>query len=157
MDYQTPMNRNRPDEPTGPKAVRRAADLWHHVLILGELQTRLLAVELEQETRQARSACFLIVIGGVFALASVPIALACLALVLVETTSLSLGGAFAVASALAISTASILIMMGWRKLRKNFTGLPQSRDEWRSSWSWLKETFQGQPPSNPRTATNGQF
>ncbi len=150
MDHQTPMNGNRLDEPTARDVARSAGDLWHHIFVLGELQTRLLAIELAQGVRQARSACVLLVIGGVVALASLPVALACLALVLAETTALSLAGAFAVASVLAVSTACGLIVVGWRQLRKNATGIPQSRDEWRSSWSWLKETFQGPPPSAAR-------
>ena len=158
MDHQTPLNADRPDEPTARDVGRSAADLWHHILILGELQTRLLAVELAEGIRQARSACVLLAIGGVVALASLPVALACLALVLAETTALSLGGAFAVASVFAVLTSCGLIAVGWRRLRNNATGIPQSRDEWRMSWSWLKETSQGQhrSKSRAREPSNGR-
>jgi hypothetical protein len=147
MDRQTPMNANGKNEPTARDVARSAADLWDQILILGELQMRMLAVELGEGIRQARSACFVLVVGCVAAVASLPVVLACLALVLAETTALSLAAAFAVTSVAAVSLACILIIVGWRKLQKHAVGIPRSREEMSVNWKWLKDMSRGQPNS----------
>jgi len=151
MDRQTPMNANGTDEPSARAAAHSAADLWHHILILGELQMRMLAVELGEGIRQARTACIVLVIGCVVAVACVPVVLACLALVLAETMALSLAGAFAIASLLAVSISCVLIAVGWRQLRKNAVGIPRSREEMRVNWRWLKDISRGQHTSIRRS------
>lgn len=147
MDHQTPMNAHQPDEPTAQDVARGAGDLWRHILFLGELQTRLLTVELAQGIRQARSACLLLAIGCVVALASLPVVLACLALVLAETTALSLAAAFAVTSVSAGLISCVLIGVGWRELRKHAVGIPRTREEMSVNWKWLKDMALGQHTS----------
>jgi hypothetical protein len=150
MDRQTPMNANGTNEPTAREVARSAADLWHQILILGELQMRMLAIELGEGLRQARTACVVLVIGSVAAAASLPVALACLALVLAETTALSLAAAFAVTSVSAVLISCALIAVGWRQLRKNASGIPRSREEMRVNWRWLKDMSLGQHAAKRR-------
>lgn len=147
MDHQTPMNANPRDETTAWDVARSAGDLWHHIFILCELQTRLLAVELAQGIRQVRSAFVRLAIGGVVALATLPVGLAWLALVLAEITALSLAAAFAVTSVSAILISCVLIGVGWRGLRKNAVGIPRTREEIRVNWKWLKDVWLGQHTS----------
>ena len=147
MDHQTPMNVNRRDEPNARNLARGVGDPWRHILILGELQTQLLALEIAQGIPQASSAVVLLAIGGVIALVSLPVALACLALVLAETTAISLAGAFAVVSVLAVSTSCGLIGVGCRELRKHAVGIPRTREEMSVNWKWLKDMSLGQHTS----------
>src|SRR5262245_17314238 len=96
MDRQTQMSSDGIGESTGRRVVRSAAELWHHVMLLGELQGRLLTVELGEGLRKARTGTLFAVIGVLLGLASVPMVLAAVALILVETTSLSLAQAFGI-------------------------------------------------------------
>ncbi|MFN0052001.1 MAG: phage holin family protein [Planctomycetales bacterium] len=141
MAYQTPMSANGRDEPTVRGVAGGAADLWHHLLLLVELQMRLLAAELAAGIRAARGACLLMLIGGAMLLASLPVGLASLAFILAETMDLSLGRAFALTALIAALMAGALVATGWRLLKTNAAGIPRSRDEWRLNWSWLKETL----------------
>jgi hypothetical protein len=158
MDRQTPINANGTDEPSARDVARSAANLWHHILVLGELQMRMLAVELVEGIRQARFACVVLFIGFAAALASLPVALACLALVLAETMAVSLAVAFAITSVAAVSLSCVLVAVGWRQLRKNATGIPRSREELKVNWRWLKDTSQGQHASRrrPQKPVNGR-
>jgi len=151
MDHQTQMNGNGAAEPPAHAVARSASDLWHHVLTLGELQTRLLAVELGQAMGRARTAALLVAAGAVLAVASLPVILACLALVLVEVAGMTAAGAFGIVSGLAVVVSVALVAVGWRQLRQNSDGVSRSREEWRRNWSWLKETLRRERPAAERS------
>ena len=151
MDYQTQMNGNGAVEPPAQAVVRSASDLWHHILTLGELQTRLVALELGEAAERARTAALLIAVGAVLAFASLPVILACLALVLVEVAGMTPAAAFAIASGLAVVVSSVLIAVGWRQFRRNSTGVSRSREEWRRNWRWLKETLRRERAAGERS------
>lgn len=159
MAHQTQMNTNGSDEHTARDVARSAADLWHHILTLSELQIRLVAVELGAIIGPARIPFCVLATGCVLALASLPVVLVSLALVLMETTDLTPAGAFAVTSVLAVSLAGALIIVGWHQLRRKATGFPRSRQEWKRNWSWLKERSQLKRPSESgvRIPVNGRF
>ena len=159
MAHQTPMNTNGSDEHAARDVARSAADLWHHILTLSELQMRLVAVELSAIIGTARVPVCILATGCVLAFASLPVVLVSLALVLMETTDLTPVGAFAVTSLLAVSLASALVLVGWLQLRSKATGFPRSRQEWKRNWSWLKERSRLKRPSESgaRTPVNGRF
>ena len=141
MDRKTQMNVNGAGDHPVREAARNAADLWHHVLTLSELQTRLLLVEMREAIARARMAALLVVAGCMLGLASIPVLLACVALVLAEQTQLSLASAFGLTSGVAVLFSGALIGIGWRRLHQNASGVPRSREEWRLNWSWLKDTL----------------
>jgi hypothetical protein len=142
-------------ESTGRRVVRSAADLWHHVMLLGELQGRLLAVELGEGFRKARTGVLFAVVGVLLGIASFPMVLAATALLLVETTSLTLAQAFGIVAGVALAVSLIIAAGGWLYLRSQTLGAPRSRAEWTLNWRWLKETLRHDRTLPSRTSDLG--
>jgi hypothetical protein len=141
MDRQTQVRSNGVGESTGRRVVRNASELWHHVMLLGELQGRLLAVELGEGFRKARTGVLVAVVGVFLLLASFPVVLAAVALIIVETTSLTLAQAFGIVAGIALALSLILATGGWLYLRSQTLGVPRSQAEWSLNWHWMKETL----------------
>ncbi len=141
MDYQTQVNSNGATTPVTSRALESAADLWQQILLLGELQARLLVVEVGEGVRQARAGVLLVVCGVVFGIVALPVVLAALALILVEVTELTLAQSFSVVAGCAIVVAACLTAGGWWRLRQQTLGAPRSHAEWNLNWRWLKETL----------------
>jgi len=152
MDRQTQVTLNGVDEPSGRRVVRNAAELWHHVMLLGELQGRLLTVELGEAYRKARTGALFTVVGALLLLASFPVVLAAVALTVVETTHLTLAQAFGIVAGIALVLSLILVAGGWLYLRSQTLGVPRSRGEWSLNWHWLKETLRRERASPARTS-----
>jgi uncharacterized membrane protein YqjE len=140
MDYQTQMNGNGAGEPQVRGVARSASELGHHILLLGELQMRLLAVELAEEVRRAKSGTVMLAMGLIVTLVTLPVLLVSAALVLVEQTRMTPAEAFSLVAGVSLLIAAVLIGGGLWQLRNNSCGLPLSRLEWTANWRWLKET-----------------
>jgi len=152
MDRQTQVSSNGIGESTGRRVVRSAAELWHHVMLLGELQGRLLTVELGEGFRKARTGVLLAVVGVLLGFASFPVVLAAVALILVETTSLTLAQAFGIVAGVAFALSLVLAAGGWLYLRSQTLGAPRSRAEWSLNWRWLKETLRRERTTPPHVS-----
>ncbi len=141
MDFQTQMNGNGTEDAPSHRVVRSAAASWHHALVLGELQFQLLLVEFSEGFRQVRGGLLLVVGGLLFGIASVPVVLVALALLLVEAAELTPALAFGSVAGLAILTTTVLLAAGWGRLHGESLTTPRSRAEWKTNWRWLKETL----------------
>ncbi|MGE5193196.1 MAG: phage holin family protein [Deltaproteobacteria bacterium] len=138
------------------RAARNAAGLWHHVLSLSELQTRVFVIELGEEIRRARAAVVLIGVGCLLGLGSLPVLLSWAALALTEAGSMTPAGAFGVVSALAAVVSAALIGAGWGQLRRNAPRIARTREEWKVNWRWLKETVGPEDEPGNRAPTTAQ-
>jgi hypothetical protein len=154
MVRQTQLDRDGTRESPVHIVARNAAGLWHHILNLAELQSRLFATELSDVLSRAEMGAGLIVAGGALALAGLPVAMTALALGLVQILQMSPAGAFTVVAASVLVIAAGLIMAGWRFAR-NGLGLPRTRQEWRLNWRWLKSTLRAESESARRSPPNG--
>jgi hypothetical protein len=142
MDHQTSMNGNGASgEPPVRGVARSAGELWHHILLLGELQMRLLAVELGEGIRRAKTGTVILATGLVLALVTLPVLLVSGALVLVEQTQMTPAEAFSLVAGISLLIAAALIGGGLWHLKNNSAGLPLSRMESKANWRWLKETL----------------
>jgi hypothetical protein len=155
MDRQTQVSPNGLGESMGRGVVRNAAELWHHVMLLGELQGRLLLVELGEGFRKARTGVLVVVCGVLLGMASIPVVLAALALVLVETADMTLAQAFGIAAGAGVALSVALAAGGWLYLRSQTLGAPRSRGEWSLNWRWLKETLRRERASTNRGPADG--
>jgi uncharacterized membrane protein YqjE len=151
MRHQTEMNGSHAVDSPSHALARSAGDLWHHVMLLGELQARLFVVEVEAALRGARMPAALLAVGCVLGMAAVPMLLVCVALVLVEVARLSPAAAFGLVAGVSLLCAVALVAIGWQRLRHESIGAPRSREEWRQNWSWMKETLRRE-----RVARNGK-
>jgi uncharacterized membrane protein YqjE len=144
------MNGKSAGEPPVRGVARSAAELWHHVLLLGELQLRLLAVELTEGIRLAKAGTVMLATGLIVTLVTLPVLLVSVALVLVEQTRMTPAAAFSLVAGTALLIAAVLIGGGLWQLRNSSCGLPFSRLEWTANWRWLKETVRQARASRSR-------
>jgi Putative Actinobacterial Holin-X, holin superfamily III len=155
MVHQAPLNRNGVDRSPVRDMARTAAGLWHHVLTLMELQSRLLLIELGEGLCRMRTAAIVVAAGVILALGAVPIFLVCLALILVEAAHLSPAASFAMISTGTMLISSWMVVAGARRLR-GAVSVPRSRLEWRLNWSWLKATLEEESASRRHSSSSAR-
>jgi len=143
MDHQAQMN-GRTDS-AARSAARNVSDVCHDILKLSELQVTLVAIEARDTLEQTRVALCLIAAGGCLALASLVIFLTAAALFLVQMTSLTPASAFEISALAGIVIAGGLIVSGWWRLRRGFTGFQRSRCEWKRNMDWFKNMLARTP------------
>lgn len=153
MDRQTQINGGPAAEAPGRRFVENAGELWHHTLLLGELQVRLLSAELRAGLRQARLGAVLLVAGLALGLGTIPIILTALALVLLETSGTTPAVAFGVIAGVAVAIACALAIVGGWHLKSRRLGLSRTRSEWDLNWRWFKEFLGGDRAARDRRAS----
>ena len=125
-----------------PRAVaRNTAEFLHDLVTLGELQGKLLLVDCRQGMRQLLVPIATLVVGLVVAIGCVPVALAALALAIVETTELKLAESLGIALAVGLAAGAALTMGAYLWLRHGFTFLERSYYEWGRNRLWAKDTL----------------
>ncbi|HLJ11855.1 MAG TPA: phage holin family protein [Planctomycetaceae bacterium] len=150
MDRQTQVN-GRGDHQPAREVARSASDVWHHVLTLAELQIRLLAAEVGDQLRRARTASLLIALGCLLFMVALPLILTAAALVLVEQGHLTPAEAFGAVAGATFVVSCIFIAAGWWQFRRGSNGLVRSRLEWTLNWGWLKETLRAERRADNRS------
>ena len=156
MDHQAQITRIAAEEPPARGVARSAAELWHHMMMLGELQLRLLSVELAVGIRRAKVGTVLLVIGFIVILVTLPVLLVAAALVITEHTQMTPAEAFGLVALVSFLISTGLIVTGILFLKRNPAGLPLSRRELTANWRWLKESLRqargnpGRPPADYR-------
>jgi hypothetical protein len=141
-----------PDATQAPRlAARSSAEFVHDLLTLAELQFKLLAVDARQGLA-GLIAPAVAVAGGIFvALGCLPVALAAVALALVETTDLTHAQSFGLVVAAAAVGGCVAIAVGAWVLSRRVRFLNRSLEEWQRNVQWVKETLKriGRSPSAP--------
>src|SRR5688572_5913699 len=101
-----------------PRAVARSTgEFLHDVTTLAELQGKLLLVDCKQGLSKLIMPIALLVLGIVIALGCVPIALAALAITLVQAAEFSLAAAMGIALAVGVVLALAVSLAGYFWLR----------------------------------------
>lgn len=150
MSSETRVNsRNGHTRTPFRQAARSAGDLWAHALTLLELQWKLLLVESSEGLRRIRVATLLVILGAFIGVMALPIGLCSLAFVLVDVWQFSHAAAFGLVTLGTIVFSLGLLAAGWRYFRTKYVGIPNSRQQARLNWLWLKETMRPAPHSDP--------
>ena len=159
----TPTGEYRTDGRTElpPQAMaRNSASFLADVATLTELQGKLLVVDLREGTNKLIGSVVVLLAGTVIALGCVPVALAALALLLAETTRLSLAASFGIALLVGLVLAAALAIPGLIAVKKGVWMFERSRNEWRRNMQWLRETMKrlgNQPTTCPPRAPAGRW
>jgi hypothetical protein len=146
-----------------PRAVARStAEFLHDITTLAELQGKLVLIDFKEGTTKLLIEMMMIAIGAAIGLGCVPIALATLALVIAENTTLSLPVSFAIALATGVVLACILAIPACLAVRANISIFDRSLAEWKRNRQWAKETLrrlaQSSPQrTNPMPTHSGRF
>lgn len=119
-------------------AVRNFVELLHDILVLAELQGQLLVVETRQELRKTFAPTIVIVCGIILAFSCFPVAILCVALALIETTSLTPAVSLLLTLIGTVVLAAILIRGGLWYLRRSIDLLQRSRAEWNLNVRWIR-------------------
>ena len=153
-----PRSNGRTELPPQTMA-RNSASFLADVATLAELQGKLLVVDLQEGTNKLVTYVALLVAGVVVALGCVPIALAALAILLAETTRLSLPASFGVALLAGLVLAALLAVPAFFAVKKGLWMFERSRSEWRRNVQWFKDTMRrlGTQSSCPPTGTNPRW
>jgi uncharacterized membrane protein YqjE len=142
MDDQTKVNERNGSPQPAPKALARdVREFAHDVFILAELQAELFVADM-RECGQRVLVPGLVLLGGVaLGLACFPIALAALALLLVQVFETSYAVGFLLAFVTGAVVSSLLCVIGWLKLRARVAVLQRSRQELVRNLRWIKKVL----------------
>lgn len=134
-----------------PRTVaRNVGQFAHDVVSLAELQTELLKVDAEDYLKRTAKPLIALAITVVVALGCVPMALATLALGLVQA-GLQTWLAFLIATATGLIIASVSGIAGWLWINKSFDAFRRSRQEFRSNLTWIKLALKGTTEKQTRS------
>lgn len=127
---------------TPPRAVARSAgELIHDLVTLAELQGRLALIDARDGVSRLSMAVAMLGAGVLVVGGCIPIALAALALVLVETTTLTNAQAFGIALLVGLLIAALLAGIGYWYLRSGGNVFERSQAEWRQNLRWAKDAL----------------
>lgn len=141
MAYETQMNSNgRTESP--PRAVARSfADFWHDLMVLFELQGKLIAVEVQEGARLARWSVVGMIGGVCLALSCLPVGFFGLAWLLAEQSALSPAQSLLVVFFVGLIVAGGVIYGCLRMLKDRVGLFPRSKAEWAENMRWAKATL----------------
>lgn len=141
MVDQTQMN-GAPAAEGPPRAVaRNTAEFMSDVLMLAELQGRLLVVDVESGIKRILPLAAIAMAGLVIGCSCVPIALAAVALALVEYAQFTPPQAFALALLGGALLSFALSATAFWKIRAGLGLLDRSQSEWKQNVEWLKSVL----------------
>ena len=143
------------DETTTGAVARSAGELLHDLVTLSELQGRLLLTDAREGVADLLTPVAVIAVGVLLLVGCIPVALVTLALLLIETTSLTQVQAFGFSLLVGVALGAILALGGVWYLRHRSPMFQRTQSEWRSNVKWAKDalgrlTKSTWRPSSPR-------
>jgi len=144
MVDQAPVNRGNPAKKFG----RNISGYAHDILTLGELQLRLLAVDLRDGSSAAGLGLGAIVAGVLAAVGAIPLIFVTMALALVEFADWSWTAAFGVSALVGLLFGAAAAYFGWKRLLSAGKTFGRSKAEAVETLRWIKESLR---PTEPDT------
>jgi hypothetical protein len=135
-------------EPGATGMVNSVAGFGENLLTLAELQARLAAMELRKNVQTAKTEGAVFLAGSLLAVASLPIALAGIAEILVSKLAIERGYALLLTAAAALCFAGGCALVAGLQLRRKL-GFPLSAEEFARNLSWLRTVlrYSGRDPA----------
>jgi cytochrome c biogenesis protein CcdA len=143
MGHQTPIGeRNGSPETAAPRAMaRHVGEFAHDVVTLAELQAQLLATDVRECSQRALVPGLALLCGVALGFACFPIALAALALLLIQEFEMSHAAGFLVAFAAGAALSGLLCAVGWFQIVKRVAVLRRSQQELVRNLCWIKKVL----------------
>jgi hypothetical protein len=143
MDNQAQISERNGSPQIRSKALARGVSGFaHDVLILAELQAQLFVVDVQLCGKRLLAPGLVVLCGVALGLACFPIALAALALLLVQVLEISYAVGFLLAVAVGAALSALLCVVGWLELREPVAVLRRSRRELVRNLRWLKKVIE---------------
>ena len=143
MGHQTKVSERNGSPQTAPKAlVRDVGEFAHDVLTLAELQAQLFVTDLQECSRRALVPGLVLLSGAALGLACFPVALAALALLLIQVFETSYAAGFLLATMVGAILSTLLCVSGWFLVRKRLAVLQRSQQELVRNLRWIKKVLE---------------
>lgn len=140
MVDQAPLgNGPRPEEPPPRAVARSASELLQDLVTLAELQGKLCLVDLREGCGRLLVPAGIVAGGLVLALGTTPVALAALALWLVEAAQFTLAQALGIAALIGAVVAAVLLAAGVAFWNSRLNFFERTQTEWRQNVRWMKD------------------
>lgn len=147
MVGETIMNRCNGSTLSRPNGVAKCmAELTHDTMSLAELQFELFRTECREGIKRMLISMGLLVVAGIVAVGTVPIALMLVAEFLAQVAGLSRAAAFSIAAMSGFIVASALGVAGWSYLRGVARVFERSREELTRNMTWIKHALTRSAP-----------
>ena len=142
MGRQTKINEQNGAPESASKALARdVGEFAHDVIMLGELQAQLLVTDMRECSRRVLVPGLVLLCGIALGLACFPIALAALALLLIQVFETSYAAGFLIAVVAGAVLSALLSVIGWFQIRKRAAVLRRSQQELVRNLGWIKKVL----------------
>ena len=114
----------------------------HDVLTLAELQAQLFVADVQECGQRVLVPGLVLLCGVALGLACFPIALAALALLLIQVFETSYAAGFLIAAAVGAVLSALLCVIGWFQVRQRVAVLGRSQQELVRNLRWIKKVLE---------------
>jgi membrane protein implicated in regulation of membrane protease activity len=143
MGHQTKLNGQNGSPLTASKGLARdVGEFAHDVLTLAELQGQLFVADIQECGQRVRVPGLILLCGAALGLACFPIALAALALVVVEVLGTSYAAGFLIAAGVGAVLSALLCIIGWYQVRERVSVLGRSQQALVRNLRWIKKVLE---------------
>ena len=147
MVGETTMNLLSESTPEPANGVAQdVGELTHDLMSLAELQFELFRSDCRNGLKELLIPVGLLLFAAIVAAGTVPLALICLAEVLVQAAGLSRAAAFSLAALGGFISAVALGLVGWSYLREIVHVFEHSREELTHNIAWIKHALKRRAP-----------
>ncbi len=142
MDNQTKISERNGSPESAPNGLAQdVGDFAQGVLTLTELQAQLFVADLQECRQRVFIPCLILLCGAGLGMACLPIALAALALGLIQTLETSPAVGFLLAVLIGALVSLPLCAIGWFQVRGRMAVLRRSQQELIRNLHWIKKVL----------------
>jgi uncharacterized membrane protein YqjE len=143
MGHQTNISEQNGSPRTSLKELARdVGEFADDVLTLAELQAQLFVADLQEFTQRARVPGLMLLCGVALGSACFPIALAALALLIIQVFGTSAAAGFLIAALVGAEMSALLGVIGWLRVRERMAVLGRSQQELVRNLKWIKKVLE---------------
>jgi uncharacterized membrane protein YqjE len=143
MGHQTKINEQNGSPQTASRGLARdVGEFADDVLTLAELQVQLFVADMQECGQRARVPGLVLLCGVALGLACFPIALAALALLVIQVFGTSYAAGFLIAVAVGAVLSALLCVIGWLRVRERLAVLGRSQQELVRNLRWIKKVLE---------------
>lgn len=147
MVGETKMNVRNGSTPASPNGIAKdVGELTHDIASLAELQLELFRNDCRGGMKGLLIPVALLLVAGIVAAGTVPIALILMAELLVQAAGLSRAAAFSIAALAGFVVAVVLGAVGWSHIRGVGRIFQRSREELARNMAWIKDALKRPAP-----------
>lgn len=143
MGPQTKISEQNGSPQTAPRALAQdVGEFAHDVLTLAELQAQLFVADVQECGQRVLVPGLVLLCGVALGLACLPIALAALALLVIQLFETSSAAGFLIAALVGAVLSALLCVIGWFQVHERVAVLGRSQQELVRNLRWIKKVLE---------------